>query len=130
MIDSGSSGRIRGYFTLSMCSVELVGLPVEVARELGRYPQVPSVLIGRLAVARDKQRLGLGRRLLAEALLRVRALSRDAGCAMVLVDALDERAAQFYMKAGFVMLAADGDESTWPRRLVLPLAWLERGQRA
>ena len=43
-------GRVRGFYTLAAASVLLSGLPEGVARKLPRYPTVPAVRLGRLAV--------------------------------------------------------------------------------
>jgi hypothetical protein len=47
--------RIVGYYTLAATSVALDSLPAEIAKRLPRYPVVPAVLIGRLAVANEHQ---------------------------------------------------------------------------
>lgn len=45
-------GSIGGYYTLSSTAVRLHDLPEELARRLPRYPLVPAILIGRLAIDR------------------------------------------------------------------------------
>src|SRR5437763_4834277 len=50
--------RIAGYYTLSSISVHLKEVPLELAKALPRYPQVPATLIGRLA--RDLEFKGRG----------------------------------------------------------------------
>ena len=42
---------VAGYYTLSQYSVVLVKLPAEMARRLPKYPEVPTTLLGRLAVS-------------------------------------------------------------------------------
>jgi ribosomal protein S18 acetylase RimI-like enzyme len=65
------------------------------------YP-IPTILIARLAVDRRHQGRQLGSRLLAEA-LRLAVTASDAAAArLVVVDAIDERAAAFYRKWGFI----------------------------
>jgi GNAT superfamily N-acetyltransferase len=105
---------IAGYYTLCASSVRLRDLPPDRAKHLPSYPDVPAVLLGRLAVSLDLQRAGLGGQLLGEALRRCRALRVAAWC--VVVDALNDRAAAWYKAAGFVAL----DDQ--PRRLILPAA--------
>lgn len=80
----------------------LADLPGSVAKKLPRYPLVPAVLMGRLAVDSKNARQGLGGVLLADALVRVRR-SEIAACALV-VDAKDEAAAAFYLHHGFIRL--------------------------
>lgn len=94
--------RIAGYYTLSSASVLLSELPATLARKLPRYPSVPTVRMGRLAIDQDFKGQGLGGALLADALARA-ARSEIAAYAM-LVDAKDETAAHFYRHHGFKSL--------------------------
>jgi hypothetical protein len=55
-------GSIAGYYTLASASVSLADLPAPLMKKLPRYPSVPAVRMGRLAVARSCQGIGLGRR--------------------------------------------------------------------
>ncbi|MFV1967076.1 MAG: GNAT family N-acetyltransferase, partial [Pirellulaceae bacterium] len=68
-VDKGED-RIAGFYTLAMGSVSLGELPQEVAKRLPRYPQVPVVRIGRLAVDKNYQGQKLGGSLLADAIAR------------------------------------------------------------
>jgi len=63
---------------------------------------MPTVLIARLAVDRRHQGHRLGSRLLAEALRRAVAASDAVAARLVVVDAIDEAAAGFYRRWGFV----------------------------
>ncbi len=63
-----------------------------------------SSLIGRLAVAKHRQGQGLGAILLADALQRAFDSTSTVGASMVIVDALDERAVDFYAAHGLVRL--------------------------
>lgn len=78
-----------------------------------------ATLIGRLAVAAHRQGSGLGALLLADALRRTYASAGTIGSSMLVVDALDERAAAFYALHGFIRLPS-------ARRLVLPMRTIER----
>jgi hypothetical protein len=49
------SQEIAGYYTLAATSVALSAFSPEIAKKLPRYPVVPAVLLGRLAVARSYQ---------------------------------------------------------------------------
>ena len=87
--------------------------------KLGDQYIVSATLIGRLAVAKDRQGQRLGAVLLADALRRSLASAEIVGSSMIVVDALDEGAAAFYAAHGFVRLP----ESL---RLVLPMRTVER----
>jgi GNAT superfamily N-acetyltransferase len=106
--------RIVGYYTLASASLLLAGLPPETARRLPRYPSIPAVRLGRLAVDRDFRGQGLGGALLADGLARA-ARAEIAAFAMT-VDAKDEAALRFYMHHGFIPLPDT------PTTLFLPLA--------
>ena len=60
------------------------------------------VLLARLAVDHREQGQGLGSLLLSEALRRALLAGEAAAARLVVVDALDERAATFYRRHGFV----------------------------
>lgn len=107
-------GRVAGYYTLASASLLLTDLPVSMAKKLPRYPRVPAVRMGRLAVDQTYKGEGLGAALLADALRR--ALKADIAAYAFVVDAKDELAAQFYAHHGF-MATADN-----PLFLYLPLA--------
>ena len=70
--------------------------------------------MGRLAVHAELQGRGLGSVLLAEALRRAHENAAVVGSCMVVVDAIDERAAEFYRVHGFIRLPES-------MRLVLPM---------
>lgn len=99
VLTAPQSATVLGYYMLSASSVELHDLPPELAKKAGRYPLVPAVLLGRLAVAQSAHGHGLGAVLLADALRR--ALLTGIGVKLVVVDALSEAAARFYEHHGF-----------------------------
>lgn len=105
---------IVAYYTLASASILLGELPASIARKLPRYPVVPAVRLGRLAVDQAFVGQGLGGALLADALHRA-ARSEIAAYAM-LVEAKDESAVAFYLHHGFIALPDS------PHSLFLPLA--------
>lgn len=109
----GQQRQIVGYYSLASASIFLEDLPARLSRKLPRYPSVPAVRMGRLAVDQAFKGQGLGGALLADALERV-ARSEIAAYSL-LVDAKDEEAARFYVHHGFVPLADS------PQTLFLPL---------
>src|SRR5215471_17732121 len=66
-----ATGKVAAYYTLSAASIPFLDIPAEMSRRLPRYPTLPAVRIGRLAVDVQFQGLGLGATLLANALTRV-----------------------------------------------------------
>ena len=112
-VEAGAK-HVAAYYTISAASIPLVDLPPDETKRLPRYPTVPAVRIGRLAVEQRFQGRGLGAALLADA--ATRALKADAAAFTLLVDAKNDRAVAFYQRFGFRILASQ------PRTLFLPLA--------
>lgn len=92
---------IIGYFSLTMGSVLRADAPAKLVRGLPAYP-VGMVLLARLAIDRSRQRAGMGARLLAEALRKAVDAGEAAAARLVVVDAIDDNAARFYARHGFV----------------------------
>jgi hypothetical protein len=84
-----SDGVIAGYYTLACASIPTRELPAELARRLPRYPTLPAVRIGRLAVHLLFRGQGFGRLLLWDAATRV--MRADQANFTLLVDSKDER---------------------------------------
>jgi GNAT superfamily N-acetyltransferase len=112
------SKSVAAYYTLSSASIALTELPAEQAKRLPRYPVVPAALIGRLAVDRRYRGHGLGAALLFDAIAR--AARSEAAVYAVIVDAKDDRAAQFYRHHSFLPF------SSRPGSLFLPVATVSR----
>lgn len=105
--------RIAGYYTLASASLLLADLPASTSKKLPRYPTVPVVRMGRLAIDQAFQGQGLGGALLADALDR--AGRSEVAAFALMVDAKDEAAVAFYVHHGFIVLPDS------PRTLFLPL---------
>jgi GNAT superfamily N-acetyltransferase len=103
-----SEGRIAGYFSLSVTSVEYDRGSARLKKGLARHP-IPMVLLARLAVDRRFQRRGLGAELLRDACLRAIAVSDQVGVRGVLVHAKNDAARRFYRRYDFEPLP--GNES-------------------
>jgi GNAT superfamily N-acetyltransferase len=103
-----------GYYTLAATSIMLVSLPPAMARRLPRYPDVPAILMGRLAVAARHQGRGFGELLLFDAFGR--ALRSEIAVYAFVVDAKDDKAAAFYARYRFMPIDRQGT------RLFVPMA--------
>lgn len=97
-----ADSRIVGYYTLASASLLLADLPNALGKKLPRYPTVPAVRMGRLAVDQDFAGQGLGGALLADALAR--AARSEIAAHALLVDAKSDTAAGFYEHHGFIAL--------------------------
>ena len=105
--------RVAGYYTLASGSLLLADLPPATAKRLPRYPTVPVVRMGRLAIDLAFKGQGLGGALLADALTR--ATHSEIAAYALTVDAKDHTAAAFYLHHGFIALPDQ------PLTLFLPL---------
>jgi GNAT superfamily N-acetyltransferase len=113
-----ATGRVAAYYTLSAVSIPFLDLPTEETKRLPRYPTLPAVRIGRLAVDEGFQRRGLGELMLMNAVHRT---SHDAAAAFaLLVDAKNDQAAAFYRRYGFRPIVDK------PRTLFVPLATAQK----
>ena len=116
---SEGSDEVVGYYTISSSSVDFAKVPNDLAKRLPKYP-VPTALLGRLAVDIRFQGQGLGRLLLVDVLKRIRALADQIGIHAVAVQALNERARNFYIAHGFIPLLDDA------HHLFLPMATIRQ----
>ena len=106
---------IAGFYTLAACSVLLDELPEANQKKLPRYPSVPTVLLGRLAVDKKHTGKGLGSVLLADALLRCG--RAEIAAYALLVDAKDDAAVAFYRHFGFIPLSQQTHKLFYPLNL-------------
>jgi len=109
-VDAATSD-VAGFYTLSACSLALTDLSEASQKALPRYPIVPAVLMGRLAVATQAQGHKLGTAMLAHAVEYI--ATGNIGAFGLIVDAKDDAAERFYTRHGFVVIK--------DRQMVLPL---------
>ncbi|GAB6058979.1 GNAT family N-acetyltransferase [Desulfonatronum parangueonense] len=105
---------ILGFYSLAPASLAFERTPTLIKRGLARH-EVPVFRLARLAVARSMQGRGLGGQLLLAAGRRCLLAASQVGGVALLIDAKDERAAQWYSRYGATPLQDQ------PLSLVLPL---------
>ena len=108
------AGAVVGYFALAPHLIERDQAPRRLAR--GAPHQIPAILLAKLALHTSLHGQGLGAELLVQALDTVITAARRAGGRVVLVDAIDENAQQFYEHHNFEVLPGRD------RRLVMKLS--------
>jgi GNAT superfamily N-acetyltransferase len=108
--------RVWGYYAISTCQIRFDEIPPKYSKGLPRKLSIPAALIGKLAVDRSLQGQKLGGVLLSDALRKIRDLSEAIGIRAVVVDAIDQRAREFYLHHEFIAFADD------PDRLFIPLS--------
>ncbi len=96
------SPTVIGYYTLSAYAIQTTELPDDLRRRV-KYEHVPAAMLGRLALDRNYHGQRLGALLLVDALKR--AVQTEVAVMAVVVDAIDDRARQFYEMYGFERLA-------------------------
>lgn len=102
---------IAGYFALLPHHVRRMDIPPGIGR--GAPDSIPGFLLARLALAEDLHGGGQGGQLLVLALGKILDAILVGGGRLIIVDAFDELAAEFYRHHGFKATPAD------PARLVM-----------
>jgi ribosomal protein S18 acetylase RimI-like enzyme len=107
---------ILGFFSLNLCQIKSECLIAEEAKKLPR--DVAGIRLGRLAVAREYQRQGIGKTLLAAAMGKFMEIFNTAGGIGLFVDAKDQEAKRYYEQFGFVALPSNELELFLPVKTV------------
>jgi predicted GNAT family N-acyltransferase len=97
-----NSNRVIGYYALCMGQIfssEVVG---SMRRNMPH--QIPSVILGRLAIDKKWQEKGLGGALLQDAVQRSARAAKEVSARLLIVHALSPEAESFYRHYGFVRL--------------------------
>jgi predicted GNAT family N-acyltransferase len=113
MVKDSNPKRVVGYYTLCATSVMLSALPANITKQLPKYPEIPAILIGRLA--RDQAYPGIGSLLLSDAITRCVRSSTEIAASLIVVDSKGEQATRFYKRYGFLSLP------NLPNRMFLPI---------
>jgi GNAT superfamily N-acetyltransferase len=113
-----NDGAVVGYFALAPHIVERGEFPRRVGR--GAPQQIPAILLAKLALHERLHGQGLGAELLIHALTTIVTAARSAGGRLVVVDAIDTRAASFYRAHDFQPSPTD------PHRLIMKLSMAAR----
>ncbi|MEC4685770.1 MAG: GNAT family N-acetyltransferase [Nitrospirota bacterium] len=118
LVDDAVPTEITGFFTLAFCEVFVEKLPREYVK---KYPhKAPAAKLARLAVAKERQRQGLGMHMLVNAIERIINVSSNVGIIGFFVDAKNNDAKAYYEQFGFIPLPDR------PLELFLPLATLRK----
>jgi len=116
LVDDNMPTEVLGFFTLVSCEIFVDKLPRKYAK---KYPsKAPAAKLARLAVAKDRQRQGLGTHMMINAVERVIRVSQNLGIIGFFVDAKDKKAKAYYEQFGFIQLPDK------PLELFLPLSTL------
>ncbi|PQQ38269.1 GNAT family N-acetyltransferase [Photorhabdus laumondii] len=100
---SESNGTVLGYYSLSPASITYERAPEVIKHGLARH-EVPVFRLGRLAIDLSVQSQGLGGQLLLAAGRRCLLVAAQAGGVALLIDAKNERVAEWYASYGAIPL--------------------------
>lgn len=123
VVDVGDPKRILGFYSLSPASLAYGRVPPSLLKGLARH-EVPGFRLARLATHIDLQGQGLGGQLLAAAAKRCLMASVEVGGVVLIIDAKNDRAAQWYTSYGAIPLLDT------PATLVMALAIFANGLKA
>ncbi len=93
--------RVAGYFSLTVGQIDTLDAPERIRKAMGQYP-IPVVILARLAVSLQDQGRGIGIGLLQDAIRRTLLIAEQAGIRAMLTHPIDEEAARFYTRFGFI----------------------------
>lgn len=100
---------VLGYYTLASNSIPRDDMPEDLIRKFPvSYSDLPTILLGRLAVDKRCKGKGYGAHLLSDAMERCLALSDQLGTIALVVDPLDENAVKFYQHFEFILIPDTG----------------------
>ena len=114
--DASEPKPILGFFSLNLCQIKSERLSSEEAKKLPR--DVSGIRLGRLAVARQRQRQGLGKTLLIGAMGKFLEVFNTAGGIGLFVDAKDHDARRYYEQFGFTPLPSNDLELFLPVKTI------------
>jgi GNAT superfamily N-acetyltransferase len=110
--------RVLGYYTLAPSHFEFAHAPAKLLKGLPKHP-IPSLLLARLAVDQSQHGRGLGKQLLFDAFDHCLRVAREVAFRAVEVEAINDSAAAFYAKYGFLPFPSD------PHHLVIAIETFE-----
>jgi predicted GNAT family N-acyltransferase len=110
---------VKGYYTLSSNSIRKDEFSKELAKKLPpSYFDIPTILLGRLAIDQSIKGQRWGEIILMDALNRSLHISTSLGTMAIIVDPVDDIARKFYSKYGFIHLPGSG-------KMFIPLKTIE-----
>ena len=99
VILDAQQARVVGYYAPTAAGLERDSATARIVKGMPQYP-IPVVLLARLAVDLSVAGRGLGAWLLRDAMMRTLAAAETIGVRAMLVHAIDQHAAGFYLRHG------------------------------
>lgn len=98
------SNAIVGYYALNAHAVDAASLPQAMVKKLPNYPTIAAIYLSIIGFHADHQGKGGGSFLMADAFRRCVQAADVIGAHLLVLDALNDRAAKLYRELGFVDL--------------------------
>lgn len=109
VLNEEDTKRVIGYYTLSSNTISRAELPEDLSKKLpASYSNLPTILLGKLAVDQRDKGNGYGAFLLTTALNEAVELAKRLGILAVVVEPIDEEAQKFYAVYGFTLIPSNG----------------------
>ncbi|HEX3463581.1 MAG TPA: GNAT family N-acetyltransferase [Candidatus Elarobacter sp.] len=123
LVDSANPSAVMGFYSLAYHEYRDAEMDAATARALKakNLKRIPTILLGQLAVASEWQGKRLGPMLLEHALRRSLVAACQLGGVAVITDPIDDAAARFYGKYGFVRLVPEDPRMLLPMKLLREL---------
>lgn len=104
------NGQVVAFFTLSGYMIDRDQLSEK--RRKGEQREIPSILLGKLALDISLQKQGLSEELIADAVIEAERASNQAAARFLIVDALDPTLIGLYEKFGFIRTSESSGHET------------------
>lgn len=114
-IDVAAPGRVLGFYTVAPSAIAHKDVPASMTKGLAQH-EVAGFKLARIATDVSVAGQGLGGQLLVAVALRCLRIAAEAGGRLLIIDAKNERAAEWYASYGAEPL------QDRPLTLVMPLA--------
>ena len=102
VICPSDSRKVIGYYAICMGQIFNQEVTGSMRRNMPR--QIPSVILGRLAIDKKWQGKGLGKALLQDAVQRSARAAQEVSARLLIVHAISAQAETFYLHHGFIRL--------------------------
>jgi GNAT superfamily N-acetyltransferase len=115
----GDSTDVLGFYYLCLSSYELGEIDETADDKFQRVQAVPAVYLGMIGVHAEHAKMGVGKILMKDALMRTLTIAENAGTYALALDALDESLVAYYQEHfGFQGFRAGGLEMFLPLKTI------------
>jgi len=120
----GEGGQLVGFYAIGPHSIDVSALNPDMVKRGLRVDNLPAFYLSMIGTHVKVRSKGVGSYLLADVFKRCLAASEAIGGRFIVLDAINERAAALYSRAGFVSLVSQ------PERMIISMAKLRASAAA